>query len=334
MTWHKIVSKELQCGMDKVSIAFFISLEYDSIAAAGLCKQKYLFVLLHTHTYFNEAVSDVIRLACVLHCAVILLISIFLLRVLCLCQRPKEIKCKAKLGPQNLTLSSQEIRRWHSTTPNIKRQKAGRGGQFPPTGILLRHKSTSSLLFNTQWCDWPPALGLLGDSPRPFSSPLASPTRKPEIRQLVMNSVNCRWLLFEKNQYYMSMYRLHHPSLNKIIDHPFPKRWCRVGYFKESRDHLKEAEFTLCRVHSFRLGDSSLCGFGCAGLVVGWSAGWWAIASRYQGSLSIKGPPVLTWQRSSAAEHGGCAHLARVYHLLGTIPGTFLACLIKPLHAM
>lgn len=215
---------------------------------------------------------------------------------------------------------------------SVRRLEAG--ASFPPTGILLRHKSTSSLLFSTQWCGWPPALGFLGDSPRPFSSPLASPTRKPEIRQLVMNSMNCRWLLFEKNQHYMSMYRLHHPSLNKIIDHPFPKRWCRVGYFKESRDHLKEAEFTLCRVHSFCLGDSSLCGFGCAGLVVGGSAGWWAIASRYQGWLSIKGPPVLTWQRSSAAEHGGCSHLARVYHLLGTIPGTFLACLIKPLHAV
>lgn len=103
--------KELQCVVDKVSIAFFISPGYDSIAAVGLCKQKYLFVLLHAHVHFNEDVSDVIRLACVLHCAVILLIFIFLLRVLCLCQRPKEIKCKAKLGPQNLTVSSQEIRR-------------------------------------------------------------------------------------------------------------------------------------------------------------------------------------------------------------------------------
>lgn len=200
--------KELQCGVDKVSIAFFISPGYDSIAAAGLCKQKYLFVLLHAHIHFNEDVGDVIRLACVLHCAVLLLIFIFLLRVLCLCQRPKEIKCKAKLGPQNLTVSSQEIRRWHSTTLNIKCQRTWRGGgQSPPPGILLRHKSTSSLLFNTQWCGWPLGLGLLGDSPRPFLIPLASPTRKPEISQLVMcvNSTNCRRLLFEKNQYYMSM---------------------------------------------------------------------------------------------------------------------------------
>lgn len=132
ITWHKIVSKELQCGMDKVSIAFFISPEYDSFVAAGLCKQKYLFVLLHAHIYFNEDVSDVIRLACVLHCAVILLISIFLLRVLCLCQRPKEIKYKAKLVPQHLAVNSQEIRRWQSTTLNIKCQKTWRGASSPP----------------------------------------------------------------------------------------------------------------------------------------------------------------------------------------------------------
>lgn len=160
-TWHKIVTKGSQCGMDKVSMAFFISLEYDSIATAGLCKQKYLFVLLHAHTYFNEAASDVMRLACVLHCAVTLLISVFLLRVLCLCQRPEEIKCKAKLGPQSLTLSSQEIRRWHSTTPNIKRQKAGSGAVSPPqeycwdTKVPLLSSSVPSGVADPQpWVSW------------------------------------------------------------------------------------------------------------------------------------------------------------------------------------
>lgn len=197
--------KELQCAVDKVSIAFFISPGYDSVAAAGLCKQKYLFVLLHAHIHFNEDVSDVIRLACVLHCAVILLIFIFFLRVLCLRQRPKEIKCKAKLGPQNLTVSSQEIRRWLSTTLNIKCQRTWRGGSVsPPHRNIVE---TQKFLFNTHWCGWPLGLGLLGDSPRPFLIPLASPTRKPEISQLVtcVNSTNCRRLLFEKNQYYMSM---------------------------------------------------------------------------------------------------------------------------------
>lgn len=102
----KIINKEFQCGVDKTSIAFFISPKYDYIAAACLCKQKYLFVWLHAHIYFNEDINDVIRLACVLHCAFILFISIFLLRVLCLGQRPKEIKCKAKLVPQTFTVCS------------------------------------------------------------------------------------------------------------------------------------------------------------------------------------------------------------------------------------
>ena len=116
IVWHKNIRNY---GVDWTKQAWLPLYPWTGLYCCPVPLQvRYLFVLTHAHIHLNENVGDVIRVACVLLCAIIL-ISIFFLGELCLYQRPKEIKCKAKLGQQNLTVCRKEIRSWHPTTLNI-----------------------------------------------------------------------------------------------------------------------------------------------------------------------------------------------------------------------